>query len=465
MAKSTKSAAPKEVQVSPRKVRPMPSRRNLRAGAKRQEEDKPGKENDGTEEIEVEEQDLASLKTRRTPRKPASRAGRNAKAPKSKAKAKPLAKSLDEDEEMEDLPEDEDIEEGDLGVVGRGGGTKRTRKEYDSNALDDDDDDEDTPTKKRTSTKRKRASTSESPAKKPPSRKKRRRVAKDETEDEYEDLDLKEGQEVVGQVVQAPKTGRVPAGQISKNTMDFLTKLADPACNDREWFKLHEPVYRLAEKEWKDFVEKFTDLLIEVDDQIPPLPPRDIRFSNDKTPYKRSFSASFSRSGRKGIFAHYHISGWFASFVDAYETNADHTVRPGGQSIIAGGSWCPGRNELATIRANLMRNPQPFRDIISAPDFVEYFGEAKPQANGERSNIFGGEDELKIAPKGVEKDHKDIDLLKCRSFAVVHKFLDSEVLEPDFNEKLAEVATVLQPFVHCLNDLMVLQDGDDDDDG
>ena len=53
-----------------------------------------------------------------------------------------------------------------------------------------------------------------------------------------------------------------------------------------------------------------------------------------------------------------------------------------------------------------MRNPQPFRDVISSPDFVKYFGEAKPQPNGERSNIFGAEDELKIAPKGVEKDHK-----------------------------------------------------------
>lgn len=29
-----------------------------------------------------------------------------------------------------------------------------------------------------------------------------------------------------------------------------------------------------------------------------------MRFSNDKTPYKTGFSASFSRSGRKGIFAH-----------------------------------------------------------------------------------------------------------------------------------------------------------------
>lgn len=89
-----------------------------------------------------------------------------------------------------------------------------------------------------------------------------------------------------------------------------------------------EPVYRLAEKEWKDFVESFTDVLIEADSQIPYLPPKDVihrvyrdvrhytflmlsplipllqvRFSNDKTPYKTNFSATFSRGGRKGIFA------------------------------------------------------------------------------------------------------------------------------------------------------------------
>jgi hypothetical protein len=37
-----------------------------------------------------------------------------------------------------------------------------------------------------------------------------------------------------------------------------------------------EPVYRQAEKEWKDFVEEFTSLLIEADPQIPPLPPKDV---------------------------------------------------------------------------------------------------------------------------------------------------------------------------------------------
>lgn len=37
-----------------------------------------------------------------------------------------------------------------------------------------------------------------------------------------------------------------------------------------------EPVYRLAEKEWKDFVEVFTELLVEADPQVPPLPPKDV---------------------------------------------------------------------------------------------------------------------------------------------------------------------------------------------
>lgn len=39
---------------------------------------------------------------------------------------------------------------------------------------------------------------------------------------------------------------------------------------------LAEPVYRVAEKEWKDFVEAFTDVLVENDPQIPHLPPKDL---------------------------------------------------------------------------------------------------------------------------------------------------------------------------------------------
>jgi len=324
--------------------------------------------------------------------------------------------------------------------------------ESDAESLHSDALDEDVAPSK----KRKRAPTSSShrrsngQGKKKTSPRKKRKEA-----DEQEgDLDLEEGQEIVGVVVQAPKTGRVPAGQISQNTLDFLNQLKKPECNDREWFKLHEPVYRLAEKEWKDFIEAFTDVLVEKDPQIPHLPPkdvihriyRDIRFKNDKTPYKTGFSASFSRSGRKGIFAVYHVA-----------------IIAGGQSLIAAGAWHPDKNELQTIRNNLLRSSTRFRKIISAPDFVELFGEAKPHPKGIHQNIFGMDDTLKVAPKGIDKTHKDIELLKLRSFVVTHRFTDQEVLDPEFRETLGTFVTVVRPFVRCLNDMMTIQPSDSSD--
>ncbi|KAJ1301227.1 hypothetical protein OPQ81_003636 [Rhizoctonia solani] len=271
------------------------------------------------------------------------------------------------------------------------------------------------------------------------------------SEEDYESDES--GPIVVGKVVQAPQTGRVPPGQISQNTFDFLLNLRDPEKNDREWFKLHEPVYRLAEKEWADFVDAWVTTLVEIDDQIPPLPPkdvihriyRDMRFSNDKTPYKVHLSATTSRSGRKGIFAAYHIS-----------------IRPGGGSMVAAGVWCPGKNELQSIRNVIKRNhARRLRQVIAEPSFVKYFGAPKPLPTKgkepQRQSIFGAEDELKVAPAGVKKDHPDIDLLKCRSFAVVHRFTDAQVLRKDFLVNILKPVLVeMRPFVHCMNDYMTL---------
>jgi hypothetical protein len=52
----------------------------------------------------------------------------------------------------------------------------------------------------------------------------------------------------------------------------------------------------VAEKEWKDFIESFTDTLIEVDDEIPTLPPKDVihRIYRDVGPYYLSILGIFS---------------------------------------------------------------------------------------------------------------------------------------------------------------------------
>jgi hypothetical protein len=96
------------------------------------------------------------------------------------------------------------------------------------------------------------------------------------------------------------------------------------------------------------------------------------------------------------------------------------TVQPGNQTFLAAGLWQPGKNELETLRAHIKHSSANLRSIISAPEFVAHFGEPKPvtpsksakkgDSNADihqlqRSSIFGREDELKVAPKGVDKNH------------------------------------------------------------
>jgi uncharacterized protein (TIGR02453 family) len=137
---------------------------------------------------------------------------------------------------------------------------------------------------------------------------------------------------------------------------------------------------------------------------------RDVRFSSDKTPYKKSFSMSTSRGGRKGIWAGYYLG-----------------ISPNGHSLLAAGVWQPGKDELATMRQNILHSPEKLRDCISRPQFVDLFGPPNPGPKGKRQNVFGHDDALKVAPKigGVDKTHKDIDLLKLRSVAVVKKYANS----------------------------------------
>jgi hypothetical protein len=153
-----------------------------------------------------------------------------AKARSAKAKAAPPAKGTRKAKRKAASSEDEsDAYESDAPAL-------------DSDALDDEDDEAASPAKRKRASsskaKAKKASPSKrgkavdedaldsdaldedaSPAKRARTKKatprKRRKAADDDEEDEDE-LELAEGQMVVGRVVQAPTTGRVPPGQISR---------------------------------------------------------------------------------------------------------------------------------------------------------------------------------------------------------------------------------------------------------
>jgi hypothetical protein len=99
-------------------------------------------------------------------------------------------------------------------------------KSMDSDALDDDE------LISKTPRKRKRAS----PVKKTPSKKRSPKKKKKDNDDESEDdLELQEGQELVGTVVQAPKTGRgVSVGHASLLIRSNIPELFSTSRSDIE---------------------------------------------------------------------------------------------------------------------------------------------------------------------------------------------------------------------------------------
>jgi len=211
---------------------------------------------------------------------------------------------------------------------------------------------------------------------------------------------------------------------ISKDTLNFLNKLK--ANNTREWFTEHKKKFKELETNFKSFV---TGLIseIEIHDEIEKSKVfriyRDVRFSKDKTPYKSHFAASYARAGAKlrgGYYLH---------------------IKPGGESFIATGFWEPNKDDLFRIRKELEMDATEFRAVISDKKFIEIWG-----------NIVG--DELKTAPKGFDKEHKDIDLIRKKQFIFMRKFTDKEATSKNFQNTVNESFKSIRPFFNLMSDIL-----------
>ncbi|KAG0151016.1 hypothetical protein CROQUDRAFT_651531 [Cronartium quercuum f. sp. fusiforme G11] len=249
----------------------------------------------------------------------------------------------------------------------------------------------------------------------------------------------------------------VSAGIIAPSTMNFLKELAIPENNDRDWLAANDKNYRISLKNWNSFVEYLSPKMIQLDWTLPVLPAkdlvhriyRDVRFSNDKTPYKTNFSAGFSRTGKKGPWAGYYIH-----------------IKPGDRSVIAGGVWNPEKQELTAIRKAILQDSSQLRNVINNPEFVSMFGPPEiGKGKDTRQSIFGHDDALKNCPKmdGVDKSHPDIDLLKLKSMATVRYFPDALVLSDRFVDEIEKTVKVLSPLIQCLNEMIMPQSDDEDE--
>jgi uncharacterized protein (TIGR02453 family) len=210
--------------------------------------------------------------------------------------------------------------------------------------------------------------------------------------------------------------------------LDFLRDLKDN--NNKTWFEANKKTYQTAKQDFEEIIKRLLGGVMLFDNTIQDIEPkkcifrinRDVRFSTDKSPYKTNFGASIQQGGKKSGLGGYYIH-----------------LQPGGESFLAGGVYMPMPPELAKIRQEIDYNGAEFRQIISAPDFSNYFGE-----------ISG--DKVKTTPKGYKVEHPDIELLKLKSFIAWHKMSDAAVLEtPNLDQHIMAVFQAMKPLNDFLN--------------
>ncbi|GAA3513561.1 DUF2461 domain-containing protein [Aquimarina addita] len=206
---------------------------------------------------------------------------------------------------------------------------------------------------------------------------------------------------------------------------EFLSELQEN--NSKEWMDTHRKRYQLLRTSFIQWLDDLEQQLIAIDPDYHPTSGRkginrinnNLLFHPNKPVYKDHFAAGLDQKTKQGDF---------------YIQIGIH------ESILAGGYWKPDRNVLMSIREAIDYNGEELINIINKPSFQKTFG-----------GLIPDKEMLKKAPKGYTMDHQYIDLLRHRTFAVIHPLTNTEILHDNFTEKIIRVYKEMLPFRRYLN--------------
>jgi uncharacterized protein (TIGR02453 family) len=224
----------------------------------------------------------------------------------------------------------------------------------------------------------------------------------------------------------------MPSGYgFTSESLKFLRALKRN--NDRVWFDARKAIYESALKApMLGLIEEINHGLMELAPEYvrPPQKTmmriyRDIRFSNDKRPYKNNVAAWWARAGLEKTSG----GGFY------FELN-------GSSLTIAAGCYMPEREQLFAIRSYL------------SADGGNQHAELRKILAGKKLNaLLTPFDGLKLtrAPKGFRPDDPAIDLLLCRQWGVSATLPAEEALKPSLGKQILERFRIALPLVKLLN--------------
>ena len=210
---------------------------------------------------------------------------------------------------------------------------------------------------------------------------------------------------------------------IPKNTISFLKELK--LNNNREWFNENKDRFNTIRSQIKIFAKEVNDSL-NVSDNIEKIKIfriyRDLRFSKDKTPYKKNIGMAFHRA-KPELRGGYYL-----------EISAD-------ESFIAVGFWNPNKEDLLRIRKEIEIDGQEFKRIINQKKITDIWGDLRG-------------DEVKTSPKGFTNDHEYIDLIKKKQFIFIKKLKEKDILDEKFQKELVSYFESIRPFFDYMSEVL-----------
>lgn len=211
---------------------------------------------------------------------------------------------------------------------------------------------------------------------------------------------------------------------IKKSTIDFLAQLQ--INNHKAWLDEHRSAYENAKKNTLTVLQQIEEALQEIDELHALKLYRinnDIRFDKNKPTYKNHFGAILKRKQpqHRGSF-YIHIA-------------PDET-------FIGAGFWGPNKEDLQLIR-KAFEYEDTIAHILTEPALQANFG-----------TLYGIG--VKTAPKGFDKTHPRIELIRKQQFLLKKSYPLDLVLSDQFVKTVIADYQILLPFFEYMTEILTL---------
>jgi uncharacterized protein (TIGR02453 family) len=214
---------------------------------------------------------------------------------------------------------------------------------------------------------------------------------------------------------------------INNSTLKFLSDIAQN--NNRDWFHTNKDFYLEAQGNMVSFIDTLV-LEMSKHDQLENNSAKkslyriysDMRFSKDKLPYHSKFDFGLKRSSKQRRGGYY------------------MNIKPG-NSYLACGFFAPNPEDLKKIRLDITENYTKWYALLESETIQSNFGDLK--GNG-----------VLTTPRGFQKDHVAIELIRHKQFYLRHDFTDQEVLSSYFLTKVNSTYQSIRPFFDYMSELL-----------